>query len=152
MTKTKTQMTLFGSLLLLVVGIVRPVACAYRALEHGKPHDVHRWLLFFACSMVSVFPVMAWLPAWVPFRYEFSVLVLTVLGMSDARVAEAVYQRYVRDKLSDLFGPMMSHSSEDVHGVLTALETAGSNLRTRAMPSPVPKEEEISDGSVIADE
>lgn len=81
-----------------------------------------RWLAFFLCVLVSVVPVLAFVPSWVWLRYEGVTLLLVVLGVNDARGAEVLYQRYLDSILAPIDDALASVGRLDLESVLHALE------------------------------
>ena len=116
----------------IAIGILRPIAMAHHALEHGTHKDVERWLAFFMCASLTLVPM--WCATWFPLRYEVSILSLLVFGAADARGAQALYLRYIRGLMLSLFHPFLNKSFEDVDALLVALEsTVSSCLFTKRL-------------------
>lgn len=66
-----------GTCLVLYLGVCVP---AMHSVERGGPEDAKdRWLSYWVCLILFVGPAMVLLPWWVPFRYEWMLLCISVL-------------------------------------------------------------------------
>lgn len=93
-----------GIALYSVLGVVRPLFGATRALANKDEGSAQRWLTFFLVAFPLALP-LKWLP-WCPFRYELLIAIAATFGACDARVASAVYFRYCHLRVANWMLPV----------------------------------------------
>ena len=110
-----------GTVLCLLVGGVRPLLHANRAILRGDDWEVTRWLCFFVCATCFVLPPLLLLPPWWPLRREGALVALLLLSTADG--AEATHRRWVAAMLAPVDRLVRRVTETTAEEALVALES-----------------------------
>ena len=122
------QDTMFVGRLLAIVllpymGVVVPMDRIFAARTNGDHTRMMRWASYMICTLVGVVPIAWWIPTWVVGRYDLICILLYMLSISDAAVAEMIVTRYLNPYIAQMrmvsllttvaFRPPDAHASSD---------------------------------------
>ena len=101
--------TLWALPICAVLSLYRPVSAC---LDHAISFDTQeqRWLLFFLCTSMTVVPLhlVTLFGMSLPFRWESSIVALSLYSYDDARGAQLVFVKYVAPFVKRLTVPAAS--------------------------------------------